>query len=69
MGELDSKPFQTVCKRIYSTKVADDHAVALCSLWEAHLKDSSWHPFKNSTDSLGHSKVYISNNEIEWYSR
>ncbi|XP_004294519.1 PREDICTED: factor of DNA methylation 4-like isoform X1 [Fragaria vesca subsp. vesca] len=59
MGELDSKPFQTACRRIYSSKVADDHAVALCSLWEAHLKDSSWHPFKNSTDSLGHSKEIV----------
>ncbi|KAM5583638.1 factor of DNA methylation 1 [Rosa sericea] len=59
MGELDSKPFQTACKRKYNTEEADDQAAALCSLWEDYIKDSSWHPFKTSKDSFGHCKEII----------
>jgi hypothetical protein len=59
LGDLDNKPFQTACKRIYPTEEADDHAATLCSLWEDYLRDSSWHPFKQSTNSLGDCKVFI----------
>ncbi|KAK9940512.1 hypothetical protein M0R45_017170 [Rubus argutus] len=59
LGDLDSKPFQTACKRIYSTEEADHHAATLCSLWEDYLRDSSWHPFKQSTNSLGDCKEFI----------
>ncbi|XP_021828616.1 factor of DNA methylation 5-like [Prunus avium] len=46
MGELESKPFQTACKRKYPMDEADDQAAALCSLWESYLRDSCWKPFK-----------------------
>nr|XP_011462130.1 PREDICTED: factor of DNA methylation 1-like [Fragaria vesca subsp. vesca] len=59
MGELDSKPFHTACKRKYDIEQADDQAAALCSLWETYIKDSSWHPFKTSTDYSGHCKKVI----------
>lgn len=45
MGDLDSKPFHIAAKRRYG-KEADSIAMELCSLWDAYLRDSSWHPFK-----------------------
>ncbi|XP_008223671.1 PREDICTED: factor of DNA methylation 1-like [Prunus mume] len=48
MGELESKPFQTACKRKYPMDEADDQAAALCSLWESYLRDSCWKPFKST---------------------
>ncbi|BFG34122.1 hypothetical protein CerSpe_203960 [Prunus speciosa] len=48
MGELESKPFQTACKRKYPMDEADDQAVALCSLWESYVRDSCWKPFKTA---------------------
>ncbi|CAB4282450.1 unnamed protein product [Prunus armeniaca] len=48
MGELESKPFQTACKRRYPMDEADDQAAALCSLWESYLRDSCWKPFKST---------------------
>ncbi|XP_050369273.1 factor of DNA methylation 4-like [Argentina anserina] len=59
MGGIDVKPFRTACKRKYPAEVADDMAVAQCSLWEFNVTDSSWHPFKASTDSFGHPKEII----------
>ncbi|KAK2995948.1 hypothetical protein RJ640_003740 [Escallonia rubra] len=46
MGELDEKPFHLVAKRNYSDEEAEEKALELCSLWEDHLRDPSWHPFK-----------------------
>ncbi|KAI8571553.1 hypothetical protein RHMOL_Rhmol01G0128800 [Rhododendron molle] len=45
MGDLDSKPFHIAAKRLYG-KEADSKAMELCSLWDAYLRDPSWHPFK-----------------------
>ncbi|KAG5515291.1 hypothetical protein RHGRI_036362 [Rhododendron griersonianum] len=45
MGDLDSKPFHIAAKRKYG-KEADSKAMELCSLWDAYLRDASWHPFK-----------------------
>ncbi|XP_058199073.1 protein INVOLVED IN DE NOVO 2-like isoform X1 [Rhododendron vialii] len=45
MGDLDSKPFHIAAKRKYG-KEADSKAMELCSLWDAYLRDPSWHPFK-----------------------
>ncbi|MCL7022751.1 hypothetical protein MKW94_001744 [Papaver nudicaule] len=48
MGELDSKPFQEVCKKKYTSREEKDlKATELCSLWEDQIKDSSWYPFVN----------------------
>lgn len=46
MGELDDSPFHTACKNKYAGPGAEEKAVELCSLWEDHLKDPNWHPFK-----------------------
>lgn len=46
IGELDSKPFLTACERKYSSEDAVEKGKKLCSEWEAHLGDPSWHPFR-----------------------
>ncbi|KAH7564656.1 hypothetical protein JRO89_XS09G0002500 [Xanthoceras sorbifolium] len=46
MGEIDVKPFQNACKQKYSPDEAQVQAFTQCSLWQEHLKDSNWHPFK-----------------------
>ncbi|KAK3017534.1 hypothetical protein RJ639_007209 [Escallonia herrerae] len=46
MGELDEKPFHLVAKRNYSDEEAEEKALDLCAVWEDHLRDPSWHPFK-----------------------
>ncbi|KAF4398135.1 hypothetical protein G4B88_019856 [Cannabis sativa] len=45
---FDSKPFLPAAERIFyvSGEEAEIKALELCSLWETHLKDPSWHPFK-----------------------
>ncbi|CAN6695963.1 unnamed protein product [Malus baccata var. baccata] len=52
MGDLDSEPFQTACKRKYS---ADDQAAMLCSLWEDYLQtiDEKDDKLKNIKDEFG----------------
>ncbi|PIA35287.1 hypothetical protein AQUCO_03600156v1 [Aquilegia coerulea] len=46
MGDLDIKPFQAACKRKHHDEVADDKAVKLCSLWDKHIRNPKWHPYK-----------------------
>ncbi|XP_058787484.1 protein INVOLVED IN DE NOVO 2-like [Vicia villosa] len=46
MGELDSKPFLEAMKKKYKEEEAEVRAANLCSLWEFHMKDADWHPFK-----------------------
>ncbi|OWM69571.1 factor of DNA methylation 1-like [Punica granatum] len=46
MGELENKPFQEACKHKFSPDEAEIQASTLISLWQAHLADSQWHPFK-----------------------
>lgn len=45
MGELDEKPFVLSCKQRYGQD-AEMNAAELVSLWQEHLKDPNWHPFK-----------------------
>lgn len=33
-------------RRKYDGHATDEQAVELCLLWEAYLRDPSWHPFK-----------------------
>ncbi|XP_057480864.1 factor of DNA methylation 4-like isoform X1 [Actinidia eriantha] len=51
MGELDNRPFHIAAKRKYSDIEADEKAMKLCSMWDAYLRDPSWHPFKIVTRS------------------
>ncbi|XP_059440371.1 protein INVOLVED IN DE NOVO 2-like [Corylus avellana] len=60
MGELDTKPFRIATKRKHSNEESDDQrTVELCSLWEDHLRDPSWHPFKIIMDRVGNAKEVI----------
>lgn len=59
MGKLNKEPFQTLCKRQYSVKEADDKAATLYSQWEGYLRDPNWYPFTTSMDACGNSKVYM----------
>lgn len=45
MGELDEKPFLESCKQRYKVD-PELKAAELCSMWQEHLKDPNWHPFK-----------------------
>ncbi|WVZ95030.1 hypothetical protein U9M48_040840 [Paspalum notatum var. saurae] len=45
MGELDGNPFVLACKERYGED-AELKAAELCSLWQEHVKDPNWHPFK-----------------------
>lgn len=46
MGDLDEKPFHIAAKNKYSRKEAEVKAIEFCSLWEDHLRDPNWHPYK-----------------------
>ncbi|XVF68775.1 hypothetical protein PTKIN_Ptkin11bG0028300 [Pterospermum kingtungense] len=59
MGELDIKPFLIAAKRKYSAKEADVKAAELCSEWQEHLRNPSWHPFKIITDKEGNAKEIL----------
>lgn len=50
MGDLDYKPFKAACAKKYSPKEAGFKATTLCSVWEDHIKDPHWHPYKIVTD-------------------
>ncbi|XP_016498170.1 factor of DNA methylation 4-like [Nicotiana tabacum] len=52
MGELDIKRFQEITKKMF-VEDADFKAAELCSIWEAHLRDPNWHPFKVVTTENG----------------
>lgn len=46
MGELDSGPFLEETKKKYDEEEANIRALKLCSLWQDHVMDPNWHPFK-----------------------
>ncbi|KAL8265077.1 hypothetical protein R6Q59_023207 [Mikania micrantha] len=46
MGKLDAKPFIAASKRHCSHKEGAKDAAEQVSLWENHLGDPSWYPFK-----------------------
>ncbi|KAL5991911.1 hypothetical protein ACLOJK_012823 [Asimina triloba] len=49
MGELDQKPFVAACKKKFPAGEAEMKSMELCSLWEEHLRNPEWHPFRNIT--------------------
>ncbi|KAF3450961.1 hypothetical protein FNV43_RR07050 [Rhamnella rubrinervis] len=46
MGDLDQKPFLNTCSQRFPRDEAQLQASTLCSLWQEHLKNPDWHPFK-----------------------
>ncbi|XP_059292753.1 protein INVOLVED IN DE NOVO 2-like isoform X1 [Lycium ferocissimum] len=63
MGELDIKKFQEITKRKFLGKDADFQAAQMCSIWEHHLKDSNWYPFKDVTSENGSKEIIIDDND------
>lgn len=63
MGDLDGKPFHEASKIKFLDEEADEKALELCSLWEDHLRDPSWHPFKVILDKEGNSKEIINEDD------
>ena len=57
MGELNQKPFQDLCLKMYSSEKWQEVCAQLCSSWEENLKDPHWHPFKKEIVN-GLLKVY-----------
>lgn len=49
MGELDTKPFLDACSKKFPKEERGIKCAEVCSLWEDHLKNSNWHPFKLSS--------------------
>lgn len=45
MGAVDGKPFMNSIKMKCGSEDLEK-AMELCSLWEDHLRDPSWHPYK-----------------------
>nr|QDC18034.1 factor of DNA methylation 4-like D [Hypericum perforatum] len=51
MGDLDQKPFHVVAKTKFSDEdTAREWVATMSSTWEEHLRDQSWHPFKEIID-------------------
>uniref|UniRef100_M0ZZA1 XH/XS domain-containing protein n=1 Tax=Solanum tuberosum TaxID=4113 RepID=M0ZZA1_SOLTU len=58
MGELDSTRFREITKSKFLGTDANLKATQFCSMWEHHLVDPNWHPFKDVTRENG-SKVIM----------
>ncbi|KAF6171272.1 hypothetical protein GIB67_036940 [Kingdonia uniflora] len=58
LGEIDSKPFQNAYLRKFTPKLALIKSKATYSLWESHIKNPEWHPFKIVVEA-GKSKEII----------
>ncbi|KAJ0917595.1 putative XS domain-containing protein [Helianthus annuus] len=64
MGDLEVRPFIVAAQRHCSNKKkAIENATKMVSLWEDHLADSSWHPFKVVT--IGEKPTEILDEEDE----
>nr|KAJ0213068.1 hypothetical protein LSAT_V11C400209240 [Lactuca sativa] len=61
MGDLDAKPFIVdAMKRCLSR----EDTVKSLSIWEDHLRDSSWHPFKIITIRDDYNEMYTANSVV-----
>lgn len=49
MGEINATPFYKACLKRYSHEEVDVKSVELISLWQDHIGNSNWHPFKITT--------------------
>lgn len=62
MGEVAGKPFMNFTKVKYGYAQLEK-AVELCSLWEDHLRNPSWHPYKVVMVGEEHEEVLDENDE------
>ncbi|KAK4717778.1 hypothetical protein R3W88_016116 [Solanum pinnatisectum] len=63
MGELDSTRFREITKSKFLRTDANLKATQLCSMWEHHLVDPNWHPFKDVTRENGSKETIIDDND------
>ncbi|KAK4715688.1 hypothetical protein R3W88_014026 [Solanum pinnatisectum] len=63
MGELDSTRFREITKSKFLGTDADLKATQLCSVWEHHLVDPNWHPFKDVTRENGSKEIIIDDSD------
>ncbi|XP_061990437.1 protein INVOLVED IN DE NOVO 2-like [Rosa rugosa] len=60
LGDLDWKAFQVAAKREYFVEEeVNERAAELCSMWENHIGDPDWNPFKTITDMRGRNKEIV----------
>lgn len=59
MGDLDTKPFESACKKKFPSEDADIKASELCSRWDEEIRNPSWHPFKIIEHGDGINEVSI----------
>uniref|UniRef100_M0ZZA0 XH/XS domain-containing protein n=1 Tax=Solanum tuberosum TaxID=4113 RepID=M0ZZA0_SOLTU len=63
MGELDSTRFREITKSKFLGTDANLKATQFCSMWEHHLVDPNWHPFKDVTRENGSKETIIDDND------
>ncbi|KAF3773181.1 Factor of DNA methylation 1 [Nymphaea thermarum] len=77
IGKLDKQPFKEACIKVFSSQKisvedCEMKASELASLWEEHMRDPMWHPFKVIQDGPNEKGVIDENDEklrrlrIEW---
>lgn len=73
MGEIDTKPFQTICKGRFKSSEAEVKAFELCSLWQERMKNPDWHPYKivmleggNHQELINDDDELLKNLKVEW---
>ncbi|KAF3774151.1 Factor of DNA methylation 1 [Nymphaea thermarum] len=77
IGKLDKQPFKEACIKVFasqkiSVEDCEMKASELASLWEEHMWDPMWHPFKVIQDGPNEKGVIDENDEklrrlrIEW---
>lgn len=62
MGEVATKPFMN-CTKVKYGSAQLEKAMELCSLWEDHLRNPSWHPYKVVLVGEKHEEVLDENDE------
>ncbi|KAL5703601.1 hypothetical protein ACHQM5_022130 [Ranunculus cassubicifolius] len=63
MGELDITPFRESCERKFSAEMAKNESAILCSLWDAKIRKTGWHPFKNIEINGSHKAIIDEHDE------
>ncbi|XP_010931277.1 factor of DNA methylation 5 isoform X2 [Elaeis guineensis] len=72
LGELNDKPFQDACRQRFPNEEPDVKSAELCSLWQCHITNSEWYPFRVTTiegkaqDTLNESDEKLQALKSEW---
>ncbi|KAF9598679.1 hypothetical protein IFM89_029929 [Coptis chinensis] len=63
LGELDEKPFRNACIQKFPAGEWDVKSAELCSLWQEHINNSEWYPFKTATINENLHEIIDENDE------